>query len=196
MITLLQLFWEFFKVGMFSVGGGMATLPFLYDMSDRFPEWFSYDQIADMLAISESTPGPIGINMATYTGFTTAGVPGALAATIGVITPGIIIVLTIVAVLDKFRSNKYVDLAFYGLRPASTGLIAAAGVLVVEISLLNLDLYEQTHKLTDAVSFKAVILAAVLLVLTRWFKPTKKLHPIIFIAASAVVGIVFSFAGA
>lgn len=196
MITLLQLFWEFFKIGLFSVGGGMATLPFLYDMSDRFPEWFSYDQIADMLAISESTPGPIGINMATYTGFTTAGVPGALAATIGVITPGIIIVLTIVAVLDKFRSNKYVDLAFYGLRPASTGLIAAAGVLVVEISLLNLDLYEQTNKLTDAVSLKAVILAAVLLVLTRWFKPTKKLHPIIFIAASAVVGIVFSFAGA
>ena len=187
-MTILRLWWEFFKIGLFSVGGGMATLPFLYDMSDR-TGWFSYNQIADMLAVSESTPGPIGINMATYTGFTTAGVGGSIAATLGIITPGIIIVLLIVAVLDRFRKNKYVEAAFYGLRPASTGLIAAAGILVVEIALLNLDLFEQTGKLFDVFNIKAIILAAVLLVLTRWVKPTKKLHPIVFIAASAVVGI-------
>lgn len=190
MKLLLQLWWEFFKIGMFSVGGGMATLPFLYDMSDRFPSWFSYNQIADMLAVSESTPGPIGINMATYTGYTTAGIPGSLAATLGIITPGIIIVLLIIAVLDRFRKNKYVESAFYGLRPASTGLIAAAGLLVVKIALLNVDLYSVTGKLADVFSIKAIMLAAVLLVLTRWVKPTKKLHPIVFIAASAVVGIV------
>lgn len=190
MKLLLQLWWEFFKIGIFSVGGGMATLPFLYDMSDRFPSWFSYNQIADMLAVSESTPGPIGINMATYTGYTTAGIPGSLAATLGIITPGIIIVLLIIAVLDRFRKNKYVESAFYGLRPASTGLIAAAGLLVVKIALLNVDLYSVTGKLADVFSIKAIMLAAVLLVLTRWVKPTKKLHPIVFIAASAVVGIV------
>ena len=194
-MIILRLWWEFFKIGMFSVGGGMATLPFLYDISDR-TGWFSYDQIADMLAVSESTPGPIGINMATYTGFTTAGFGGSLAATLGIITPGIIIVLLIVVVLDRFRKNKYVEAAFYGLRPASTGLIAAAGVLVVEIALLNLDIFKENGKILDVFNWKAIILAALLLVLTRWFKPTKKLHPVVFIAFSAVVGIVFSFAGA
>lgn len=110
-MILLRLWWEFFKIGLFSVGGGMATLPFLYDIADR-TAWFTYDQIADMLAVSESTPGPIGINMATYTGFTTAGIPGSIAATLGIITPGIIIVLLIVAVLDRFRRNRYVEAAF------------------------------------------------------------------------------------
>ncbi len=194
-MIILRLWWEFFKIGMFSVGGGMATLPFLYDISDR-TGWFSYDQIADMLAVSESTPGPIGINMATYTGFTTAGFWGSLAATLGIITPGIIIVLLIVAVLDRFRKNKYVEAAFYGLRPASTGLIAAAGVLVVEIALLNLDIFKESGKILEVFNWKAIGLAALLLVLTRWFKPTKKLHPVVFIAFSAAVGIVFSFAGA
>lgn len=194
-MTVLRLWWEFFKIGAFSVGGGMATLPFLYNMSDR-TGWFTYDQIADMLAVSESTPGPIGINMATYTGFTTAGFLGSLAATLGIITPGIIIVLLIIKTLDRFRKNKYVEAAFYGLRPASTGLIAAAGVLVIEIALLNLAVFRESRKLLDIFNYKALILALVLVALTRWIKPTKKLHPIVFIAFSAVVGIVFSFAGA
>ena len=184
-MTLLRLWWEFFKIGLFSVGGGMATLPFLYDMSDR-TGWFTYNQIADMLAVSESTPGPIGINMATYTGYTTAGFWGSLVATLGIITPGIIIVLLIIAVLDRFRKNKYVEAAFYGLRPASTGLIAAAGVLVVEIALLNMGAGSFIELF---INIKAIVLAAVLLILTRWVKPTKKLHPIVFIAASAVAGV-------
>lgn len=183
-MILLKLWWEFFKIGLFSVGGGMATLPFLYDMADR-TGWFTYDQIADMLAVSESTPGPIGINMATYTGFTTAGIPGSIVATLGIITPGIIIVLLIIAVLERFRKNKYVEAAFYGIRPASAGLIAAAGVLVAEIALFNVD----TDSIAGFFDVKALILAAVLVVLTRWVKPTKKLHPVVFIAASAVVGI-------
>ncbi len=183
-MILLKLWWEFFKIGLFSVGGGMATLPFLYDMADR-TGWFTYDQIADMLAVSESTPGPIGINMATYTGFTTAGIPGSIVATLGVITPGIIIVLLIIAVLERFRKNKYVEAAFYGIRPASAGLIAAAGVLVAEIALFNVD----ADSIAGFFNVKALILAVVLVALTRWVKPTKKLHPVVFIAASAVVGI-------
>ena len=191
----LLLFWEFLKIGLFSVGGGMATLPFLYDLSDS-TGWFTHAQLADMLAVSESTPGPVGINMATYVGYTVGGFGGALLATLGVILPGNVIVLIIASMLDKFRGNKYVDAAFYGLRPASTGLIAAAGVSVVSIALLNTSLYAATGNLLDLISVKAVILAAVLWVLTNLVKPTRKLHPVVFIAASAVVGIVFSFAGA
>ena len=176
-MTLIRLFFEFLKIGLFSVGGGMATLPFLYDMADK-TGWFTYAQIADMLAVSESTPGPIGINMATYVGYTTAGIPGALAATIGTIIPGIALVLIITAILDKFRNNVYVEGAFYGLRPASVGLITAAGILVVEISLMNTALYQQTGSIADLFQWKAIVLAAILLVLTRWVKKTKGLHPV------------------
>ena len=107
-----------------------------------------------------------------------------------------VIVLIIAGMLAKFRGNRYVEAAFYGLRPASTGLIAAAGVSVIGVALLNTALYEETGRLLDLVSVKAVILAVVLWVLTNVVKPTKKLHPVVFIAASAVVGIAFSFAGA
>ena len=183
----LRLFWEFFKTGLFSVGGGLATLPFIYDMSDRMG-WFTYQQIADMVAVSESTPGPIGVNTATYVGYITGGVPGALIATLGLVTPAVICILIIASCLKKFRENRFVDHAFYGLRPASTAMVAAAGLSVVAITLLN----------TGAtglaiVNWKALALAAVILALTRWVKPTKGLHPIVFILASAVVGIVFGF---
>ena len=194
-MILLQLFWEFLKIGLFSVGGGMATLPFLYDLSDKMG-WYTYAQLADMVAVSESTPGPVGINMATYVGYTVGGFGGAVLATLGVLVPGTVIVLIIAGMLAKFRGNRYVDAAFYGLRPASTGLIAAAGVSVIGVALLNTALYEETGRLLDLVSVKAVILAVVLWMLTNVVKPTKKLHPVVFIAASAVVGIVFSFAGA
>lgn len=194
-MILLQLFWEFLKIGLFSVGGGMATLPFLYDLSDKMG-WYTYAQLADMVAVSESTPGPVGINMATYVGYTVGGFGGAVLATLGVLVPGTVIVLIIAGMLAKFRGNRYVEAAFYGLRPASTGLIAAAGVSVIGVALLNTALYEETGRLLDLVSVKAVILAVVLWVLTNVVKPTKKLHPVVFIAASAVVGIVFSFAGA
>lgn len=191
-MIFLRLFFEFFKTGLFSVGGGMATLPFLYDMSDT-TGWFSHAQLADMIAVSESTPGPIGVNMASYVGFTTAGVPGAVVATVGLVTPSVIIILIIAKVLASFRQNKYVDAAFYGLRPCSLGLIAAAGVLVLKISLLNLGLFSETNNLLDLFNIRAIILAAALVALTRFVKPTKKLHPIFFILGSAVVGALFSF---
>ena len=191
-MIFLRLFWEFFKTGLFSVGGGMATLPFLYRMSET-QGWFTPAQLADMVAVSESTPGPIGVNMATYVGFTTAGIPGAVIATVGLVTPSVIVILLIAKVLAKFRSNRYVDAAFYALRPCSIGLIAAAGLLVVKIALFHVDAYRQSGILLDLFNFKALLLAAVLLVLTRFVKPVKKLHPVFFILASAIAGILFHF---
>ena len=192
MMLYLRLFWEFFKTGLFAVGGGMATLPFLYSMSDA-TGWFTHAQLADMIAVSESTPGPIGVNMATYVGFSTAGIPGAVVATLGLITPSVIIILIIARVLAAFRQNKVVDAAFYGLRPCSVGLIAAAGLLVVKIALFDVDLYKQTGVLMNLFQWKAIALAAVLIVLTRYVKPLKKLHPVFFILGSAAVGALFSF---
>lgn len=192
MILYLRLFWQFFKTGVFAVGGGLATLPFLYDMSGK-TGWFTTAQLADMIAVSESTPGPIGVNMATYVGFETGGVLGSVIATLGLICPSIILILLIARALQQFRQNRYVDAAFYGLRPCSVGLIAAAGLLVVKIAVFDFELFGKTGVFADLFRPKALILAAVLLVLTRWVKALKGLHPIVFILGSALVGILFSF---
>ena len=193
-MILLQLFWEFFKVGLFAVGGGMATVPFLYDMGEK-TGWFTRMQVADMLAVSESTPGPIGVNMATYVGFSVEGILGAVIATLGLVTPSIIVILIIAGMLQKFRNSRYVSAAFYGLRPASAALIAAAGVSVLTVSILNVEGFAASGLLFDLFQWKGLALAAVILVLTNFIKSTKKLHPIVFILASAVVGAVFGFAG-
>lgn len=190
----LQLFFEFFKTGLFAVGGGMATLPFLYDMADK-TGWFTSGQLADMIAVSESTPGPIGVNMATYVGYTTAGIGGGIIATLGLVIPSIIIIIIISYFLKSFRENKYVDAAFYGLRPASTGLIAAAGMTVVMITLLQMDLFKSSGKILDLFNWKSLILAIIIYLLSNNIKQTKKLHPVFFIAGSAIVGIIFGFAG-
>lgn len=186
----LQLFLEFFKVGLFAIGGGMATFPFLADLADK-TGWYTQQQLIDMVAIAESTPGPIGVNTATYVGFTTAGLSGALIASLGLITPSVIVILIIARVLAKFKDSRLVQDVFYGLRPASTGLIAAAGFSVVLVSLFDLS----ASGLVQMVNWKGIALAAVLLVLTRKVKQTKDLHPVVFIALSAVVGILFGFAG-
>ena len=190
----LQLFWEFFKTGLFAIGGGMATLPFLYDMADK-TGWFTRAQLADMIAVSESTPGPIGVNMATYAGFDCAGVLGGVVATLGLVTPSVIVIVLIAMALQAFRTNKYVDAAFYTLHPASTGLIAAAGWSVFALVLVNLDAYRASYQLADLLQWKNLILFAVICVLTNLVKPLKKLHPVVFLALAAIVGIVFRLGG-
>lgn len=190
----LRLFFEFFKTGLFSVGGGMATIPFLSRMAAE-TGWFTQAQLADMVAVSESTPGPIGVNMASYVGFTTAGFPGVIVATAGLVTPCVIMILIVAKFLQKFRSSPLVDKVFYGLRPASAALIAAAGWSVVCMALVNTKAYELTGNLLDLVSVKGLILAVVIWVGTNLWKKGKKLHPVVWIALSAVVGIVFQFAG-
>ena len=179
-----QLFYEYFKTGLFAIGGGLATLPFLNDISDR-TGWFTRAELANMLAVSESTPGAIGVNMATYVGFATAGIPGAVIATLGLVTPSIIVILIVASFLKAFRNNRYVEGAFYGLRPVSTAMIASAGISVAIMQLFHVE-----RPGLAFFNFPCLALAAVLLVLTRWVPKVKTWHPIVFIAISAVVGIV------
>ena len=185
----LRLFLEFFRTGLFAVGGGLATMPFLYHIYDT-TGWFSHADLANMIAVSESTPGPMGVNMATYVGFTVAGIPSAIIATLGLVTPSILVILIVAKFLEAFRTNRTVDAVFYGLRPASCGLIAAAGLSVVSLALLNLN-----GPPAELFQWKYIALAAVILILTRWVKPTKKLHPIVFILGSAAAGVLFGAAG-
>ena len=190
----LQLFWEFFKTGLFAVGGGLATLPFLYEVSDK-TGWFTHGDLINMLAIAESTPGPIGVNVATYVGYTTAGIPGGIIATFGLALPSLSIILIIAGFLKAFRENKYVESAFYGLRPASTAMVAAAGLSVAAASLLNLSAWTgEIASLAGVMNWKALILAAAVYVGSNHINKLKDLHPIWFILASAVVGAVFGFA--
>ena len=190
MIYLL-LFINFFKTGLFSIGGGLATLPFLYEMSNR-THWFSTSDIADMIAISESTPGAIGINMSTYAGFKTAGYPGGVLATVALATPSLIIILIISGFLQKFKENRHVQNALYGLRPASIAMITAAGLNVAKVALINLDAFQASHNPADLFLWKAILLGIIIFGGQKLFP---KIHPVAFIVFSAVVGVVFRFAG-
>ena len=191
MMLYLRLFVEFFKTGLFAVGGGLATLPFLEEMADK-TGWFTRAQLVDMIAVGESTPGPIGVNMATYVGFVTAGVPGSVIATLGLITPSVIVILLIAAFLKNFRENPLVKGAFYGLRPASAGLIASAGLSVLLVALVRSGT-ALSFNVLSWLNWKALALMAVLLYLTRFCKKTKKWHPIAFIGISAAAGVLLQF---
>lgn len=187
----LRLFWEFFKTGLFSVGGGLATLPFLYDMGER-TGWFTAQQVADMLAVSESTPGPIGINMAVYTGFVSAGFRGSICALAGIVTPSVLVILLIAAFLRAFRDNRYVQGAFYGLRPASTGLIAAAGLSVAISVFFHGSAWSDLPHFFAGLDWKALLLAALTVTAGQLFK---KLHPAVLIAVCAAAGIFLRLGG-
>lgn len=186
--TLLRLFYEFFKTGLFSVGGGLATLPFLYEMTHT-TGWFTRADVADMIAISECTPGAIGINMSTYAGFQAAGPLGGVCATLGLATPCIIVILIIAHFLNKFHENEYVNRAFYGLRPASIALITAAGLNVARVALLNAGVEFTPQTALSAIKWPAIALGVIIfLVRKKW-----DIHPVVFLAAAAVIGIIFKF---
>ncbi len=188
-MTLLRLFFEFCRVGLFSVGGGLATIPFLTDLGER-TGWFNPGDLANMIAISESTPGPMGVNMATYVGFHTAGVPGGMVATLGLIFPSVVIILIIAGFLQKFRQSKAVDGVFYGLRAASVALITAALLQVARIALFREPEVWESAPFYCYPQLGAIALAAVIFGLVK-FSPLKKLHPICFIGLAALVGVVF-----
>lgn len=184
-MLLINLFVEFFKVGLFSVGGGLATLPFLYDMSDR-TGWFDHTQLANMIAISESTPGAMGVNMATYVGFTTAGFWGMLVASVGLVTPSFLVIMAIVFLTKNFRENQQVQAVFKGIRPVSMALIAVAGYSMFRVAILNVPLFEQTGNLMDLVQVKSLIIAVPLAFLIA----KKNLHPIAVVGISGIAGII------
>ena len=187
-MTILRLIFEFFKTGLFAVGGGLATLPFLYEMGEK-TGWFTTQDVMNLLAVSESTPGPIGINMSTYVGFITAGIPGAVIASLSLAAPCVIVILLVIRVLDKFKGNPLVDSIFKALRPASIGMITAALIGVVKESLLYLENFAGIATVLSVFNWKAIALAVVL-----WFIMKKwKTHPIAYIAIAAAAGVVFAF---
>lgn len=192
-MIFLELFFRFFFVGLFAIGGGLATLPFLQSMGET-TGWFTPSDISDMVAISESTPGPIGVNMATYVGYqigdnfgVVGGFFGGIIATLGLITPSIIVIIIVSNMLKKFKDSKYVEYAFYGLRAASVGLVASACLGVAKIAFWNSEIMDETGNFLMAVDYKSLILSAVVFFCVTKFK---KLHPIVLILFSAVVGIV------
>ena len=177
MHTLLVMFLEFFKTGLFAVGGGLATIPFLMDMSDKY-HWFSQSELANMIAVAESTPGPIGVNTATYAGVTTYGIIGGIIATLGLIIPSYIVIVIISKILEKFRENKLTQNLFYGLRPTVAGLITVAAY-----SLLQTTVFPEL-----VLNIKALVM---LLVFTLLVLSYKKLNPIVVIILGAIIGILF-----
>lgn len=187
MIYLL-LYIEFFKIGLFAVGGGLATLPFLYQLSFK-TGWFTTHQLADMIAVSEITPGPLGINMATFSGFNAGGILGGIVATLGIVTPSVIVIIIVAGILNKFIKNKYVADAFTGLRPAVCALVTIAVWEIVKVSVFDIQLYEQTLNIKDLFLFKNIIYLALLFALIR----KVKLHPIAYIGLSALLGIFVRF---
>lgn len=188
MIYLL-LIYEFFKVGLFAIGGGLATLPFLQNLSYKYPQWYSIHDLMDMVAVSESTPGPMGVNMATYVGYTTGGILGSICSTLGLITPSVIIIIIVALIFNKFKNSAVVDKVFSGIRPASMGLIASAGFLVMKEALFNVEAFKSTGVFTDLFKFKSIIFGILLYIAFVKFNK----HPIFYIAIAAVAGIIIKF---
>ena len=182
MMELLTICLEFLKTGLFAVGGGLATLPFLTQMQIKY-NWFSATDLANMIAVSESTPGPIGVNMATYVGYATSGIPGALSATLSLVFPSLVIILFVAKAMDKYQKNPIIQNMFAFMRPAVTGLIAAAGFSVLKIAL-----FKEAETFLASIDWIAIVLFVILLVCTQ-LKKLKKLHPIVFIAIGAVIGV-------
>ncbi len=181
-MSLLLLSWEFFQIGLFAVGGGLATLPFLDKLVDKY-EWFTAADLANIVAVSESTPGPLGINMATYTGFTGGGIPGGIIASLSIVLPSWIIILLVARILKQFNENKYVKAAFEGLRATVVGLIGAAVLGIMKLSFLLPD----AMGFWNQINYKALVLFGILILVRLKFQ---KIHPIAIIGTGALIGIV------
>lgn len=177
----LILAYEFFKIGLFSIGGGMATLPFLMDLANKY-DWFTVSELTNMVAISESTPGPVGINMATYAGYNAAGVPGAVIATLALTAPAWIIIILIAKFLENFSENTHVKAAFYGIRPAVAALI---GYAVWELLKIALVAAVEGNITVNWINAAVCVITFALLQI----KKLGKLHPLVWIAGGACVGI-------
>ncbi|MFW5981613.1 MAG: chromate transporter [Halanaerobiaceae bacterium] len=184
----LILFLEFFKIGLFSLGGGLATLPFLQELIIKYG-WVTNNQLLNLIAISESTPGPIGVNTATFVGYNTAGIIGGVVATIGLATPSVIIIVIIAHYFHKFNEHPLVIGAFYGIRPAVAGLIAFVAFELGKGELFNLQDFNIGKDILAFINFKSIILFLILFYLINKYKK----HPILYIVVAAIVGIIFKY---
>lgn len=183
-MSYLLLFWVFFKVGLFTIGGGLAAIPLLQE-EVLAREWLTLNQFADMIAVSESTPGPIGVNVATYVGYSQLGPLGSIVATTGMVLPSVIIIMLVVRFVLHYRESQLVEGIFYGLRPAVTGLILAAATSIALISLVDIDLFKTSGNVLDLFNLKAILLFGVFFYSTNKWKH----HPIFYIVIAGVVGI-------
>lgn len=173
----LTLFLTFFRIGIFSFGGGLAMLPLIFQTVQEFG-FMSADEFSNLVALSQITPGPIAVNAATFVGYSFAGFIGAVCATLGVGLPSFFLIITVIKFLDKFNQNKGIEAAFIGIRPATVGLIAAAAVFVGESALI--DKQSRIEVIPCLVFIATIILAAKF-----------KMNPIKIIMIMAVVGVVF-----
>lgn len=185
----LQLFYEFFIIGLFTFGGGYAMIPLIQDVVVK-NEWLAIEEFYNFIGICESTPGPIAVNMATYVGSTQGGILGSVCATLGVVLPSFIIILLIAALLNKLTSNKYFKNFIKGVRPVIVSLILFAGIKLL-IKCIGIDI----HTLKVSFSYISLIIFGLIigiyLLITKVFK--KKLSAIYIILISAVFGIILSF---
>jgi len=182
-MNLLALYLEFLKIGFFSIGGGLATLPFLYDMAARY-DWLTPENIGNFLAIAQCTPGALGVNTCAQTGYLAAGIPGTIIAPLGLISPAIIVIVLVARVLAAFKENSAVQAASAGMRPAAAGLISAAGFGVIILSLYSMNTLNG-GTWYEAFRWKEIIMFGVFFFLVWKFKK----HPLFYIAAASVAGI-------
>jgi chromate transporter len=180
-MKLFMLFTRFFKIGLFSVGGGYATLPFLYEIAAK-ETWLSAEKIGDMLAVAQSLPGAIGVNLSVYVGFQRAGVPGGLVAALGLVTPSIITIIVVARILNAFKKSAFVAAVFSGLRPAGAGLLSAAALGALSITLLD----RAAETWIAMPRWRECALFAAIFLLIRSFKQ----HPVVYIALAGVAGMV------
>lgn len=182
----IGLFLSFFQIGLFSFGGGLATIPFIQALAET-TGWFSIEDVMNMIAISEATPGPLGINMATYVGYLTSSYLGAIVSVLGLVIPSIIVIICIGKLLEQVRENKIVERIFYGLRASSVGLIFLAFFETFKITSLNLENYNGIFSIFNVIQLFPLLLSILIFYLIRKFH----LHPICYILFAAIVGILF-----
>lgn len=183
MTTYLLMCFEFFKTGLFAIGGGLATLPFLREISLKHG-WYTLSELSNMVAIGNATPGPIGVNMATYVGYSTGGITGGVLATLTMVLPSFIVILIVSSILDKFRNSIYVEGAFKGLRPAVVAMITVA---LLQLGR-ELFIIPNASTILQGISIKHIILFVAIIALS---KIQKKNNILLYIAIGAVAGIIF-----
>jgi chromate transporter len=184
----LTLYFEFFKIGLFAIGGGLATVPFLYQLSHK-TGWFTTADITNMFAISEATPGPLGINMATFAGYHAAGAPGAIIATLGIITPALLAVVLIAGILKNYMENKHVKAGFKGAQAALCALISAVMLEILRAALIHVEIYKATSNPADLISVKGLLFFTAIFIMLRRFK----IHPFLYICGAAATGLFIQF---
>ncbi len=187
---LLLLFVEFFKTGLFAVGGGLATVPFIRDMGATYG-WITEFELANIIAIAESTPGPIGVNTATYVGYLVCGIPGAILATLGLVTPSVIIIILVAKAIRKYSDSYLVRSLFRALRPAAIGLITAAGFSLL---LTSLGVSANFTRFAFSANWYSLLKLGIYGVFTffAFWKKTAKIHPLFFILAGGAIGAILS----